>query len=102
MIISNSKELIINCKMLNIFQIFREEFSKVIHKIAKEKNIIITEVDLKNFTVEPSKDRLHGDLACNIAMILCKKFQSNPNQLATLIIENFSNENVQKIEIAGA
>ena len=88
--------------MLNIFQIFRQEFSKVIHKIAQEKNIIITENDLKNFTVEPSKERLHGDLACNIAMILCKKFQSNPNQLAKLIIENFSNENVEKIEIAGA
>ena len=34
--------------MLNIFQIFREEFSKVIHKIAREKNIIINDVDLKN------------------------------------------------------
>ena len=32
--------------MLNIFQIFREEFSQVIHKIAQEKNIIITENDL--------------------------------------------------------
>jgi hypothetical protein len=47
--------------MLNIFQIFRQEFSKVIYKIAQEKNIIITENDLKNFTVEPSKERLHGD-----------------------------------------
>ena len=88
--------------MLNIFQIFRAEFSQVIHKIAQEKNITITENDLKNFTVEPSKERVHGDLACNIAMILCKKFQSNPNQLAKLIIENFSNQNVEKFEIAGA
>ena len=68
--------------MLNIFQIFRQEFSKVIYKIAQEKNVVITENDLKNFTVEPSKERLHGDLACNIAMILCKKFQSaSPSRL---------------------
>lgn len=92
--------------MLNIYQIVREEFSKIIKEIYQQQKInnqlLIEELELDNFTVEPTKDSSHGDLACNIAMVFCKKFQSNPRDLAQKIIVKFNHPEVKKIEIAGA
>ncbi|MBM3590048.1 MAG: arginine--tRNA ligase [Alphaproteobacteria bacterium] len=92
--------------MLNIYQIFREEFSKIIKEIYQQQKInnrfLHEELELDNFTVEPTKDPSHGDLACNIAMVFCKKFQSNPRDLAQKIITKFNHPEVKKIEIAGA
>ena len=92
--------------MLNIFISFKEIFSSAITQIAAENSIQIEEKDLKNFTVEPTKDKSHGDLACNIAMILGKKFSAieslnNPRKLAQKIIEKTDKKDVEKIEIAG-
>ena len=92
--------------MLNIFNNFKEVFAAALQKIAKENHIEITEKDLKNFTVEPAKERSHGDLACNVAMIVSKKFTAieslnNPKKLAQKIIEAVKDENIVKLEIAG-
>ncbi len=92
--------------MLNIFTSFKEVFAASLQKIAQENQLEISDADLKNFTVEPAKERSHGDLACNIAMIVTKKFAAieslnNPRKLAQKIIENITDENVVKLEIAG-
>jgi len=92
--------------VLNIFNNFKEVFAAALQKIAKENHIEITEKDLKNFTVEPAKERSHGDLACNVAMIVSKKFTAieslnNPKKLAQKIIEAVKDENIVKLEIAG-
>ncbi len=92
--------------MLNIFTSFKEVFAASLQKIAQENHLEISDADLKNFTVEPAKERSHGDLACNIAMIVTKKFATieslnNPRKLAQKIIKNISDENVVKLEIAG-
>ena len=92
--------------MLNIFTSFKEVFATSLQKVAQENHLEISDADLKNFTVEPAKERSHGDLACNIAMIVTKKFAAieslnNPRKLAQKIIENITDENVVKLEIAG-
>jgi arginyl-tRNA synthetase len=92
--------------VLNIFTSFKEVFAASLQKIAQENHLEISDADLKNFTVEPAKERSHGDLACNIAMIVTKKFAAieslnNPRKLAQKIIENITDENVVKLEIAG-
>jgi arginyl-tRNA synthetase len=92
--------------MLNIFNQFKQVFADVLKEIAQKNNIEINEGDLKNFTVEPSKDKSHGDLACNIAMIVSKKFSAvenlnNPKKLAAEIIATLHHENIIKMEIAG-
>jgi arginyl-tRNA synthetase len=78
--------------MLNIFHSFKEIFSSALTKIAAENSIELTEKDFKNFTVEPTKERAHGDLACNVAMVVVKKFATvetlnNPRKLAARIID---------------
>lgn len=95
--------------MLNIYQIFRQEFLSIIQEIIQENLLknpqnlaIISENDFNNFTIEPTKDKAHGDIATNIAMVFSKKLSLKPQDLAKTIIEKFPHEKVVKIELAGA
>ncbi len=92
--------------MLNLFNHFKEIFFATLQEIAKQNNVEISAHDFEGFIVEPAKEKSHGDLACNIAMIFSKKFSAieslnNPRKLATEIIKNVNNESVVKLEIAG-
>ena len=53
---------------------------------------------------EIPKIESHGDLSCNIAMILAKKLKRSPRQIAEEIISNLEYDKnvIQKIEIAGS
>lgn len=52
--------------------------------------------------VDRTKDKAHGDLATNLAMVLAKVAKANPRELASRIIEHLAaSDLVQKVEIAG-
>lgn len=87
--------------MLNIFSSFKEIFSEVLTEIAAKHSVSLDSKDFENFNVEPTKEKSHGDLACNAAMVLSKKIKMNPRDLAQKIIDNFKSDDVEKIEIAG-
>jgi arginyl-tRNA synthetase len=60
---------------------------------------------LKNFPLifDIPKQESHGDLSCNVAMLLTRELKKNPRQIAQEIIDNLeTDENIiTKIEIAG-
>ena len=92
--------------MINIFHHFKEVFLNTLKKIAAENDLTLSEKDLKNFNVEPTKEEKHGDIACNIAMVHFKKFSTidkfnNPRKLAAEIIKKLPATNIKKTEIAG-
>jgi arginyl-tRNA synthetase len=95
--------------MINIFNQFKKTFSDIIQEIARQNQVEIADSDLKNLTVEPSKEVSHGDLACNIAMIVSKKFAAipelnNPKKLAQKIIDvllQAQHDIIVKTDIAG-
>lgn len=92
--------------MINIFDSFKIIFAAAAQEVAQEKNIALTQKDLANFTIEPTRDSAHGDLACNIAMVVIKKFAAasdlnNPRKLAQAIIKKLDQKDMTKIEIAG-
>ena len=87
--------------MLNIYSSFKEIFSSALTQIALERAISVSKKDYENFTVEPAKEKSHGDLACNAAMVLSKKFAMNPRELAQELIKKIFSEDVEKFEIAG-
>lgn len=93
--------------MLNLFNNFKEIFFAALKDIARENGIELSESDFNSFIVEPAKEKAHGDLACNIAMTLSKRFSSveslnNPRKLAAKLIEKLQGKNsIQKLEIAG-
>ena len=52
--------------------------------------------------VDNTKDKAHGDLATNLAMLLAKLVGKNPRELAQLLIANLpASDRVAKVEIAG-
>ncbi len=52
--------------------------------------------------VEPTKDRAHGDYACNVAMMLAKRAGMNPRALAEKILKRLpASKRVRDVEIAG-
>ncbi len=52
--------------------------------------------------IERSRQKAHGDFACNIALTLAKKVNKNPRELAQTIIDTISDDStVSKVEIAG-
>lgn len=55
-------------------------------------------------SIDATKDKSHGDLASNIALVLAKHAKMPPRKLAELISEKISqanHENITKIDIAG-
>jgi arginyl-tRNA synthetase len=67
--------------------------------VAKKLN-----VDVKNINIQvtSTKQKTHGDYACNIALILAKKAKVNPREIAANIIKEINAPDViEKTEIAG-
>lgn len=55
-----------------------------------------------NVQVTRSKDKTHGDFACNVALQLAKQAQMPPRKLAEMLLENMPEDPlIAKIEIAG-
>ena len=58
--------------------------------------------DLYVVNIQDNKDKEHGDLASNIALVLSKPLKKNPKEIANEIIEQFSlDANIIKVEVAG-
>lgn len=52
--------------------------------------------------VENTRDKAHGDLATNLAMMLAKPAKKNPRELSQLIVDNLpASDIITKTEIAG-
>ncbi len=61
------------------------------------------EADEGSIQLERPNDPSHGDLSCNIALILAKKTGSNPRELASRLVEELGLDEsfIDKVEIAG-
>ena len=62
------------------------------------------EPEIKNLkiSIQDNKEKEHGDLATNIAMVLAKPLKKNPKEIAEEIKQNFVlDEKIIKIEVAG-
>ncbi len=89
--------------MSNIFFSIKEKFQNIInHLIATKnltKNVAITNLE---FVLEPTKQPVHGDLACNIALVYSKQFELSSQDLAKQIIPHLSHPYINKLEVAQA
>jgi arginyl-tRNA synthetase len=62
------------------------------------------EPEVKNLkiSIQDNKEKEHGDLATNIAMVLAKPLKKNPKEIAEEIKQNFVlDEKIIKVEVAG-
>ena len=69
------------------------------HLIEQES---LPKFDIPAIQIERTKEKAHGDFACNIAMMLAGSVKKNPRQIASLLVENLLEADfVTKVEIAG-
>ncbi len=60
------------------------------------------ELDMSRINAEPPRDKTHGDIATNAAMILCKPLAMKPRDLAQNIAELLqAHADVSSVEVAG-
>ncbi|MBP8932796.1 MAG: arginine--tRNA ligase [Candidatus Atribacteria bacterium] len=80
-----------------ITEVIKENLQKVINKQYGNLSDEIL------FTVEPTRDKIHGDFASNLAFLLSKKLRKSPRDIANQIVSilNQSLDNIATIEIAG-
>ena len=69
------------------------------HLIEQES---LPKFDIPAIQIERTKDKAHGDFACNIAMMLARSVKKNPRQIASLLVENLLEADfITKVEVAG-
>ena len=86
---------------MNLFTHVREILIDSLHDLSTQ-GILPANTDFSQITVEPPKDSRHGDMATNAAMVLSKSVQTKPRELAKIISESLSqNEIVSSVDIAG-
>ena len=58
---------------------------------------------LPDYVLEVPREKVHGDFATNIAMLMAKEAKMAPRKIAEIIVSNFEKEGtwIEKIEIAG-
>ena len=86
---------------MNLFTHVREILIDILHDLSTQ-GILPADTDFSQITVEPPKDSRHGDMATNAAMVLSKSVEIKPRELAKIISDSLSqNEIVLSVDIAG-
>jgi len=89
---------------MNIFADFHARIAAIAQAIQADGRLGAS-VDVTRFTVEPPREQAHGDLACNVAMVLAKDAKphfANPRQLASEICFALAaDSDVEQAEVAG-
>ncbi len=68
--------------------------------VQKKMDVSFTAID--DIQIERTRDKSHGDFACNIAMVLARQAKTNPRKLAAALLENIpESETIERVEIAG-
>lgn len=63
---------------------------------------MLPEMTVPEIQIERTKDKAHGDFACNIAMMLARSAKMNPRQIATSIVDALPDVDfITKVDIAG-
>ena len=86
---------------MNVFKDFQHILSKVLGEMAKAGELP-SELDLEKVTVEPPRERAHGDMSTNAAMVLAKQAGKKPREIAEILAARLHKvEDVTEVEVAG-
>ncbi|MCB1425691.1 MAG: arginine--tRNA ligase [Zhengella sp.] len=86
---------------MNIFADFTQRILSIVESLGLQTKDGGTP-DLSRIAVEPPRDASHGDLACNVAMVLARQVGRNPRELAQAIADALAGDSdVGTAEVAG-
>ncbi|MDC0399588.1 arginine--tRNA ligase [Alphaproteobacteria bacterium] len=85
---------------MNIYQNVEHMLMEAFNAVLAPKDIV--KIDQNLINVEPPRDKGHGDVATNVAMIFSKKLSIKPRDLAIKICNELDrNDEVSAVEVAG-
>ena len=85
---------------MNIYQDVEHMLMEAFNKVLGPKDI--GKIDQNLINVEPPRDKEHGDVATNVAMVFAKTLSIKPKDLAIKICNELdSNDDVSAVEVAG-
>ena len=85
---------------MNVYQDVEHMLMEAFNTVLGPKHI--GKMDQNLINVEPPRDRGHGDVATNVAMVFAKKLSIKPRDLAIQICNELdSNDDVSAVEVAG-
>jgi arginyl-tRNA synthetase len=82
----------------------KDQLKKLIHQSLLDlmMNDELPQIDLPDIQIERTKDKSHGDFACNIAMMLARPTKMNPRQIATALVVALPDVSfITQVDIAG-
>ena len=86
---------------MNIFAQFAGAVSKAAADLQAD-GVLPADLALPALAVEPTKDKAHGDLASNAAMVLAKPARMKPRELAEQLAKRLEgHRDITKVEVAG-
>ena len=86
---------------MDLFKIFENKIKKIIQD---DENIEFSKVTaiVDRINAEPPRDRAHGDVATNAAMVLAKPLEAKPREIAVrLALALERDDDVASVEVAG-
>jgi arginyl-tRNA synthetase len=85
---------------MNIFKEFQGRVAAALAAMA-EAGELPSGLDISRVVCEPPRDRSHGDVSTNAAMVLAKEAKTNPRALAEKLASRLVTSGVAKAEVAG-
>ncbi|MGC1578070.1 MAG: arginine--tRNA ligase [Beijerinckiaceae bacterium] len=85
---------------MNIFNEFERRITAALTGMAADGELP-QGLDLSRVVCEPPRDRSHGDISTNAAMVLAKEVKMPPRALAEKIAPRLNSRGVAKVELAG-
>lgn len=86
---------------MNIFNTLHDHLEAILNELIAEK-VLPEGISLKGVAVEPPRDKNHGDVAINAALVLAKRAGKNPREIADKIAEKLAaDDQVKSIEVVG-
>jgi len=86
---------------VNIFNNFRDHLSQCINNL-QDNGKISNNLELANISVEPPRNRDHGDVSTNAALVLAPDLKRKPREVAQLLATALSGPpEIESIEVAG-
>ena len=86
---------------MNLFAKYRRTIEQIVRELG-DSGFLPKELDTEQIAVEPPRDRSHGDIATNAAMVLAKKAMLKPRIIAEEISKQLRKvHEVETVDVAG-
>ncbi len=86
---------------MNLFNEVKIEITDILKKL-QEDSLLPAGISLDAVDLMPAREKGHGDMATNAAMVLAAKTGKKPRELAEILVERIKNiASVKSVEIAG-